>query len=300
MKILTFLRHKLHILHIYLKDEPQRILFHLYHFLSVKKTKLVFSNFSGKRCGDSPFYIFAYLQKRHPDWDFVWLSDPEYSPKIPKGARSVPFGTKSKKMIYELATSSVWVDSHYKPVFTTKRKNQLYIQTWHGGISLKGNSTKDTPDNRIYLRKRYLNFEILADYVISDSDFTTKDFQKYFNVKENYLEIGAPCDDLFFSGINKNEINEKIGIPNDKNIVLYCPTYRASGDTDCYKLDANNLLLTLNKKFGGDWILLVRLHPLVMKENPNLFKADNKNIFDVTSPEFVNEILYIADLLITD
>ena len=57
MQIIKSLRHKLHILRIYLKDEPQRILFHLHHFLSVKKTKLFFSNFSENRCRDNPLFI---------------------------------------------------------------------------------------------------------------------------------------------------------------------------------------------------------------------------------------------------
>ena len=301
MKSVKIWRHYLHYIRIYLKDEPQRILFHFYHFLPVKKTKLVFSNFSGKRCGDSPFYIFDYLQKRHPDWDFVWLSDPEYSPKIPNGARSVPFGTKSKKMIYELATSSVWVDSHYKPVFTSKKKNQLYIQTWHGGLSVKSNNILDTEKEYKFIeKKRHLNFGKLADYVVSDSKFTTQDFQKYFKVKENYFEVGAPCDDIFFSGGDRNEIKEKLGIPSDKNIVLYCPTWRDSGDVSCYQFDKDALLEVLKEKFGGDWILLVRLHPLVMKENPNLFNADNKTVFDVTKHEVVNDVLLISDILITD
>ncbi|MDY6397569.1 MAG: CDP-glycerol glycerophosphotransferase family protein [Treponema sp.] len=298
--IIKEIRHKLHIFRIYIKDEPQRILFYLYHLFPVKKTKLVFSNFSGKRCGDSPFYIFQYLQKKHPDWDFVWLSDSEYNPKIPEGARSVPFGTKSKKMIYELATASVWVDSHYKPVFTKKRKNQLYIQTWHGGIGLKGDAVKDTPDNRIHLKKRFLNFEKLADYVTSDSAWFTKNFQTYFNVKDNYLEVGAPCDDIFFSKSNINEIKKSLGIPSDKNTVLYCPTFRESGDVSCYKFDKNILLATLKEKFGGDWILLVRLHPLVMNKYPDLFKADKETVFDVTKYEVVNDILMISDILITD
>ena len=301
MKAVRFLRHKLHILRIYVKNEPQRILFHFYHLLPVKKTKLVFSNFSGKRCGDSPFYIFDYLQKRHPDWDFVWLSDPEYSPKIPEGARSVPFGTKSKKMIYELATSSVWVDSHYKPVFTSKKKNQLYIQTWHGGIGLKGDKILDTEKEAEFIRKkRYLNFEKLADYVVTDSSWFTKNFQKYFNVKENYLEIGAPCDDVFFSETDIAHIKDCLGIPKDKHTVLYCPTFRNSGDISCYKFNKNLLLSALKEKFGGEWILLVRLHPLVMKANPNLFNADNKTIFDVTKHEVVNDVLLISDILITD
>ena len=56
----------------------------------------------------------------------------------------------------------------------------------------------------------------------------------------------------------------------------------------------------LQNKFNEEWILLVRLHPLVMKKHPDLIKADNVKVFDVTKHEVVNEVLYISDILITD
>ena len=300
INLIHLIRHKLHPLRLYLHYEPQRLLLFFYHFIPVKKTKLVFSNFSGKRCGDSPYAIFAYLQKKHPEWDFVWLSSPYYNPKIPEGARSVPWRMKSSKMIYELATSSVWIESHLKPVYVSKRANQLFIQTWHGGISLKSDKMKAVSIDENEKQKRFLSFGKLPDYVISDSKFTTENFKVNFFAKENCIEIGAPCDDIFFSNIDKNKIKEELKIPKEKKIVLYCPTWRDSGDVSCYNFDIDKLLSVLNKKFKDDWILLSRLHPLVMNEHHDLFKADNKKIFDVTKNEVINELLYIADILITD
>ena len=119
MYVIKNFKHKLHSIRLYIKTFPKRFLFIVFGAFPIKKQKLVFSNFSGKRCGDSPFAIFEYLQKKHPEWDYVWLSNTAYNPQIPVGARAVPFG--SKKMIYELATSSVWIDSHYKFDFTNSR-----------------------------------------------------------------------------------------------------------------------------------------------------------------------------------
>lgn len=294
----NFLKRKLHDFKTYIKYFPKRIQFLFYGFLPINKKKIVFSNFSGKRCGDSPFSIFCFLQRLHPDWDFIWLYNPAYSPKIPDGARGVCFD--SGKMIYELSTSSVWIDSHYKPIYTRKRKNQLYIQTWHGGVSLKSERMLSEKEPDFVKQKRILNFDILPDYVITDSNHTTSVFQNFFCMKEKYLKIGNPCDDIFFSKTDENLIKKELSLPQDKKIVLYCPTWREDGDTTCYSLNTKKVLSALNERFGSEWILLVRLHPLVMKTSPNLFKADNKTIFDATSHEAINDILYISDILITD
>jgi len=57
LKSVKILRHYLHCIRTYLKDEAQRILFYLHHFLSVKNTKLFFSNFNGNRCRNNPLFI---------------------------------------------------------------------------------------------------------------------------------------------------------------------------------------------------------------------------------------------------
>ena len=36
-----------------------------------------------------------------------------------------------------MATAKIWVDSHTKPIWIKKRKKQLYIETWHGGLGMK-------------------------------------------------------------------------------------------------------------------------------------------------------------------
>lgn len=301
MMFFVFLKRKLHLIKLWMIDLIPMLLFRIYGCCGIKRKKLVFSNHNGKRFGDSPYSIFLYLQKKHPDWDFVWLSDNNYEHRTPNGSRTVPYGKKSKKMLYELATAGVWINSHYIFTYTRPVKKQLFIQTWHGGIALKSDKLFDTIDNKIHAKKRFISFEN-ADYVLSDSDFTSKNFIENFSTGtlDNLLKIGSPCDDIFFKNTNTTFIKNKLNLPNDKKNILYCPTYRATGNIDCYKLDVQKVINAFRKMLKCDCVLAIRLHPVVMKENKDLFHADNKIVFDVTDYEFINDILCVADVLITD
>ena len=88
------------------------------------KNKVVFSSFSGKRYGDNPKIISDMLMKTNPEIGQVWLyTDKEFDIK---NKNVIQKKWSSIGMIYELATAKVWVDSHTKPVWVLKRKNQFF------------------------------------------------------------------------------------------------------------------------------------------------------------------------------
>lgn len=53
---------------------------------------------------------------------------------MPEGVRPVEY--RSVASVKELQTAAVWIDNARKN-YGTKRKGQLYIQTWHGGPGVK-------------------------------------------------------------------------------------------------------------------------------------------------------------------
>ena len=173
-------------------------LFYFFRLFPIKKNKIVFCNFSGKRCGDSTRSISDYLQNKYPDLDIVWLCHPKYNPELPEGTRKVVFGMHSLKMIYELATAKVWVDSHTKFAFTRKRKNQFYMETWHGGIGLKKveGDVKESLDES-YMKRVRVN-SALIDVFLSNSKWTSELYKRAFFYKGTLLESGLPRNDIFF------------------------------------------------------------------------------------------------------
>ena len=99
------------------------------------KNKIVCCNMKGRRYGDNPKYIVDEIIRRGLDYEVVWLlnevDDEEVPPEIRKASHNI------FSIAYELATSKIWIDSNTKQYGTLKRKNQIYIQTWHGSYGLK-------------------------------------------------------------------------------------------------------------------------------------------------------------------
>ena len=288
------------ILFNYLKKQDwfKTFLFYAFRIFPIKKRKIVFCNFSGKRCGDSPRVISDHLQKKHPDWDIVWLVHPKYNPEPPAGTRAATFRMHSIKMIYELATAKVWVDSHTKFAFTRKRPHQFYMETWHGGIGLK----KVEGDAAEVLDEPYLdrvrNNSRIADIFLSNSEWCSKLYRRAFWFNGEFLEFGLPRNDMLVKGEHSEKVRSAFGIPASTKILLYAPTFRADEKTDCYSLDTRLILDALRKKYNCDWKILIRLHPVVMQKAPPIDFGDD--VLDATQYPDMQELLAESDALVSD
>ena len=112
---------------------------YLFRVLPVKNNKIFCSNFGGRGYGDNPKYICEHLLSSSDKYDIVWEVN-DLDEYMPEGIRKVKY--LSFRAIYEATTSRVWIDNVRKNIWFRKRKNQLYIQTWHGGIGFKKAESK--------------------------------------------------------------------------------------------------------------------------------------------------------------
>lgn len=90
-------------------------------------------------------------------------------------------------------------------------------------------------------------------------------------------------------------IQEKYNI-EDKKVLLYAPTFRNDFSFGGSSIDFDVLKSALDKNFGGDWIILMKLHPMVAEK----CNIENKNVMNVSFHEDMQELLCTADILITD
>src|SRR5690625_4041436 len=102
-----------------------------------------------------------------------------------------------------------------------------------------------------------------CDLLLSGCKFSTDIFRKSFWYTGEIFEHGTPRNDILLqkNAPLKNEILEKINIPVGTKILLYAPTFRKDNNLQVYNLDYSNLVNALSKKFGGEWIVFVKLHP---------------------------------------
>lgn len=274
------------------------LIFLLMRLIPVNDKKIVFTSAKGKRYGDNPMYISDELLKRRKGYNLVWLVDKKVDVSIPDEIRRVDYTFKN--VAYELATSKVWVDSNMKYSGFLKRKNQLYVQTWHGSYGLK-KIAGDLGDKLPYIDRRNHKYNAKRiDIMVSNSKKTTEIYRNAFWYSGEILEYGSPRNDIFFENSEyiRNKVDTALGTAG-KRIVLYAPTFRNDYRTDDLNLDYDRLLAVLSDKFGGEWMVLVRLHPNNIADAKDFIKYTNR-IINATNYSIMQDLLLASDVLITD
>ncbi|MBO5413489.1 MAG: CDP-glycerol glycerophosphotransferase family protein, partial [Clostridia bacterium] len=160
-----------------------KFLIKMYSSIPIKKNKIIIWSNSFKSYGCNPKYIAEYILENYPgEFDIVWVIDADLPvpSDIPEGVRIVRYF--SKQYLYELHTARFVVCNARTSdaYFWHKRKNQIYIQTWHSSIRLK-TIEKDAENS---LPERYIEAaksdSKKIDYIISGCDFSSRIFKESF------------------------------------------------------------------------------------------------------------------------
>ncbi len=275
-------------------------LFRLFHLLPICKTRVVICNVWG--FGDNAKYVAEELVKRRRRVDgleVIFITNRPAFAYAPKGIAVLR--TNSVKAILALATARVWVDNNRKESYIRKRKGQYYIQTWHGGIALK-KIEKDYEDR---LGPKYIanvkRDSKMTDLYISNSGFCTNMYRNSFWYKGEILECGSPRNDILFHMADRvsQEVRKRLGVTDKARIAIYAPTYReGNNNIQPYQLDFKKLLSAIEKKFGGSWVIAVRLHPLVSGQSG--FISYNQQVINASHYRDIYELMSAGELLITD
>ena len=287
---------------------------HFYHMLRifpVKKGKIVFTTFEGDGgfcC--NPRYIAEELLRRNENnskYELLWLVN-NMDRQFPEGIRKVKNTFLNRA--YHLVTAQVWVDNSRKAYGTAKRKNQLYIQTWHAALEFKpvGMFRGKLFPKIAYLVSRYDSK--LADYVLSNSEWCTERYPKMLLYNGKILKTGSPRCDIFTTKRTElySTIRERYGIPADGKIVMFAPTFRGGSQKGKRQvffekptLDFEMLSNALQEKFGGTWYVFVRLHPQLAAQMEGIpLRNRSECIVDISQADDMNEVLAAIDVFVTD
>lgn len=284
------------------KDFIKKICWYLFRIFKIDNNKVVVDCFGGKGYFDNPKLVVSEMIKLNKNLKIIcMISYDQYdSVVLPKYIKKVKLN--SIKSIYEQATSRLWIGNSRKCYFTAKRKGQIYVQTWHGGIGIK----KCEKDVIHTLSDSYINFAkkdaAITDYMIAGSKWQKELFERSFWYSNGFIEVGWPVFDKFLKQAKNAEIDKKyrkiFNISNDKKILLYCPTFRDDGNLECYDLDFKSIIDTFNKKDGSNWIVLIKLHPNMIDKKD--YFVYSENVIDASSVGDIDELELFSDAMITD
>lgn len=271
---------------------------------SINDNKIFFYSFG--TYSDHGKYITEALLQIRADVDIVWLVA-DLRMEVPEGVRKVYIGNW-KRYVYEMETSKIWIYNMVVPSYIIKRPEQIYIQTKHwASITLKrfyldASTIQDVSAN---VDNWKYNGEIM-DYIITGSDFDTESSRRGFGFKKEVLQIGSPRSDALFRGESyRKKIYNMYHMDEEYRTLIYAPTYRFDkSSTDhrhelrAVELDFDGVRKALEKRFGGSWYIMLRLHPSVAKESNKFQKAG----FIVDASDYVDgeELVAASDIMISD
>ena len=264
----------------------------------LKQNKIACCNMKGKRYADNPKYISRELLLSGEDLDIVWFVKNLDKEKGVEGIRFVRYG--SLQMLWELVTAKIWIDSNFKMPGLYKRSRQYYIQTWHGSYGLK-KVYGDIEDKISLIDKKFAKGNAQhIDLMVSNSRQCTEIFRRAFRYTGEIIEQGSPRNDIFFEDRIPylNKVREYFEIKENR-IVLYAPTYRNNMQLDYFNMDYEQIIECAEQRFGGQWIMLVRLHPHNLQDAAGFIKYGDR-IINASEYDDIQELLVAADMLITD
>lgn len=280
-------------------------------FVPVKKNRILISSYGGKQYSCNPKYIAEYLHQIEGGRFEIIVSilDPSFKNVIPSWMTTVK--QYSLLFCYYYMSSKVIITNVSPSLIIPKKKNQLFINTWHGGGAYKRvGKTKDNDYTKAFAHKNRLYCNKNTSAYISSSELFTK-----YHIIESYeyggyiLKTGMPRNDIFFYSKDrqdaiKDKVYHRLNIDKAKRIILYAPTIHDNsymnnlsnkydaGVYENYWLDTKKLEDATHKRFGGEWVVVLRAHAGL--------KSYIENTVDASEYSDMQELLVASDILISD
>lgn len=276
---------------------------------------IVFSAYNGKSYACSPKAVYEYMihNEQYKEYKFVWLFDePEKYQFLNRNRRTKVVKNQSKECEQYLHRAKYWIFNFRAMDQWLPRKNQIYVQCWHGTPLKRLGYDITNSDNAMNsvkeIREKYRTDAKRFQYMVSPCKFVTEKFTSAWNLKKigksnAILEIGYPRNDFLNQYAEQDivRIKKSLGLENvDKKIILYAPTWRDNQyDANVGYVYKNPVDFELLKKhLGSEYVILFRAHYLVADKFD--FQSYKGFIYDVSKYDDINELYVIADMLITD
>jgi CDP-glycerol glycerophosphotransferase len=266
-------------------------------FIRTDEHLILFNSFAGRKYDDSPKAIFEVMKAdpRFKDYKLIWAF---HEPEKFEVAGAEKIKTDGFRYFKTALAARVWVtNSSVERGLRFKKKGTFYLNTWHGS-PIKKMGLDISADNQSFGSKG----KNYTDVMNTQSYFEADIFSKCFRIpRDHFIEVGLPRNDALanYTETGRAELRDKLGLPADKKVLLYCPTFRE------YEKDENLgvvLAPPMNLKkweaeLGDQYILLFRAHYEVSKV---MEIQENEFVRNVTNYPALNDLLIASDILISD
>ncbi|WP_226687913.1 CDP-glycerol glycerophosphotransferase family protein [Stutzerimonas stutzeri] len=269
--------------------------------LPIRPRVILYESYAGQAPVCNPGAIFNYLVE-HPHyrtWLHVWAVKDVASVEERLGAHPhvavIAYGSSLYRRY--LATAGFLVNNLWFPDYFIRREGQRYLNTWHG-----------TPLKSLgkYVRGSFLAFKntarnfLQASHLIFPNEHTRRTLLDSYDVSGLYAgqiaEPGYPRIDALITATpaGRAALRRRLGIEDDRPVVLYAPTWR--GTVDQFQLDIDFTLDVIRQLAITDCNLVFRGHHFIEGR-----LADCQLPVTVATAEIDTcALLSVVDVLVTD
>jgi CDP-glycerol glycerophosphotransferase len=269
--------------------------------LPVKPGLVVFESHMGKQYSDSPRYIFEAAAAAGLDrlgLDPVW-SYTRRSTGFPPGVRLVR--RESWRYYRDLARAEFWVDNQGFPRQFTRRRETTYVQTWHGTpLKRMGFDSPGLERAGPAVRRQHRAMIRRWSALLAPSEYFVETFAKAYGYQGEIVRAGLPRNDLLVRGVDEAWVatkKQELGLPADRRIVLYCPTFRDHARRLKAPYELPIEIDRMRRALGHHDHLVLRTHYL---DSYRLSAKHASFVTDLSRHPDVTELMLLADVLVTD
>lgn len=273
--------------------------------IPVNKKRFLFYSMGGNNYGDSVKCLSDYIEKNDEEAQIIWAFSKYYYDKVDCEHKKVIYG--SFRYYYYVISSKYYITNCYAPLMMIKRKCQIMMQTWHGtALKRIGYDGQGSDHNRFVDFIRPNTYKAGArdiDYFTSGSSFMTSVYHRALNYPKEIMEIGTPRNDIFFQNRPDaiQRVKDWVHVNSQTKLILYTPTFRPDFSFKYYDVDLSFIKSYFEKATKDKFVILVRLHPRMMSKADEIDAFWGKNnIFNATLYPDIQDLLYTADVLVTD
>ena len=185
----------------------------------VQNNKLFVMTFDNKYNCNARYIVDEIIRQKLPI-DIVWAGDKNTmkTGEFPSEIRVVR--RASADMFDEQASAKVWLDNALNCLWydMPKKKNQVYINTWHGSMGIK--KLQGAPEWMAIAK----NLKKTTDYVVTNSTFEEDVFRTTFWPETPVWKLGHARNDILFEKEKFESIREDVceyfGVDTNKNLLL--------------------------------------------------------------------------------
>jgi CDP-glycerol glycerophosphotransferase len=131
------------------------------------------------------------------------------------------------------------------------------------------------------------------------SEYFVDTFVSSYGYSGALLRCGLPRNDALVNGLSADARTDRLqilGLPTDRKLILYAPTFRKDDDQRKPLTELIDLR-TMNNELSEEFFLIVRAHYLDKLHVSRRYAAFAR---DVSQHHDITELLQLADVLVTD